>query len=427
MRLIFLAGLEGLEPPNAGIRIRCLTNLAIAQYLLLEYDTKKECKCQDFFKNIFLILDYFFVFENTIFAKYLGGDFMKNKIRFIMSIVLSLGLILTGCALDKNRKVAIFYNETQTDESTETVRNSLVKELNNKNIVYESFSSASDNKNQIEQIEHVVKDGTDILVVNTTDNMSKDDVGKIVSIASGANMPLVFFGIPVDANVLDNYSKSVYIGSDSSEAQKVQGNMIGKYLLDNYELIDLNKDGKISYAFYGDLNLETTADTHINIEAINRLLSHEGKPAIEYYDSVNPPILFNKDDNEAVFNHMTQALTNYNVQNNNMIELVIAERDEWALSALEALKNSGYNQVRGTKIIPIFGIGATIAAQNALYGGMMTGTVCQDSEHIANIIETVCLNMMKNKDKFRDIDKKYIKGNNRINVPYSEFYGRNNM
>ena len=395
--------------------------------MLLEYDTKKECKCQDFFKNIFFILDYFFVFENTIFAKYLGGDFMKNKIRFIMSIVLSLGLILTGCALDKDRKVAIFYNETQTDESTETVRNSLVKELNKKNIVYESFSSASDNKNQIEQIEHVVKDGTDILVVNTTENMSKDDVGKIVSIASGANMPLVFFGIPVDANVLDNYSKSVYIGSDSSEAQKVQGNMIGKYLLDNYELIDLNKDGKISYAFYGDLNLKTTADTHINIEAINRLLSHEGKPAIEYYDSVNTPIRFNKDDNEAVFNHMTQALTNYNVQNNNMIELVIAERDEWALSALEALKNSGYNQVRGTKIIPLFGIGATVAAQNALYGGMMTGTVWQDSEHIANIIETVCLNMMKNKDKFHGIDKKYIKDKNRINIPYSEFYGRNNM
>ena len=49
MRLFFLAGLEGLEPPNAGIRIRCLTNLAIAQYLLLEYDTKKDDKCQDFF------------------------------------------------------------------------------------------------------------------------------------------------------------------------------------------------------------------------------------------------------------------------------------------------------------------------------------------------------------------------------------------
>ena len=28
---IELAGVEGLEPPNAGIRIRCLTNLATPQ------------------------------------------------------------------------------------------------------------------------------------------------------------------------------------------------------------------------------------------------------------------------------------------------------------------------------------------------------------------------------------------------------------
>ena len=56
--VIFLAGLEGLEPPNAGIRIRCLTNLAIAQYLLPDYNTKKQGECQEIFKKslVFLLI-----------------------------------------------------------------------------------------------------------------------------------------------------------------------------------------------------------------------------------------------------------------------------------------------------------------------------------------------------------------------------------
>ena len=352
---------------------------------------------------------------------------MKNKMRFILSIGFVLALLSTGCNFGNNQKVAIFYNDTQNDESTENVHNDLVKELENKNILYESFSFDSNLKNQTEQIKYAVESGTDILVVNTTHSMHKDETQKILNIASEADIPLVFFGMPVEDSILDGYSKSVYIGADPSEAQMVQGNMIGKYLLDNYELVDLNKDGKISYAFYGDSNFKNNAGTHVNIEEINRLLSAEGKPAIEYYDSFNAMQFYDKAEDGTVFNHMTQALTSYNAENNNMIELVIAERDEWALGALEALKNSGYNQVRGTKIIPIFGMGATIAAQNALYGGMITGTVYQDNDNVASLIEKVCLNMLKNKEKFRDIDKKYIKGKNRINVPYKEFYGRNTM
>ena len=49
-----MAGLEGLEPPNAGIRIRCLTNLAIAQYFEhLSIIPKIIAVVNTFFKKVF--------------------------------------------------------------------------------------------------------------------------------------------------------------------------------------------------------------------------------------------------------------------------------------------------------------------------------------------------------------------------------------
>lgn len=352
---------------------------------------------------------------------------MKIKECFNTLLCLCLAFLLAGCALSKDKKVAIFYSDTNNDEYTENLSAELDTQLTKQNVVYESFTADSNQKLQTEQIEKEVKNGAGILVVNMADNLSEFETKNVVKIASKADVPLVFFGRPINEDLLESYSKSVYIGADYIDAQKVQGEMIGNYLVDNYELIDLNGDGKISYIIFPDNQMKTNSTIQPNVEEADRILAEAGKPAIEYYNSSSEFVYYKDGDNINVYNHMSVALSHYNPQNNNMIELVIAERDEWALCALEALKDTGYNQVRGTRIIPLFGMGATIAAQNALYGGMMTGTVRQDSERMAEIIEKVCTNMLKSKEKFRGVDEKLIKGKNRIDVPYSQYYGRNTM
>ena len=56
--------------------------------------------------------------------------------------------------------------------------------------------------------------------------------------------------------------KCAFVGTDAPEAGHMQGEMIGKYLVENYDAVDLNGDGKISYAmFMGQLG---------NVEAIYR-------------------------------------------------------------------------------------------------------------------------------------------------------------
>ena len=104
----------------------------------------------------------------------------------------------------------------------------------------------------------------------------------------------------------------------------MQGEMIGNYLVDNYDSVDLNGDGKISYAmFMGQLgNVEAIYRTQYGVEDANKVLEEKGKPALEYFDSSNTDCYqVDQDGNwsaTAANNYMTTNLTQYNEENKNI-------------------------------------------------------------------------------------------------------------
>ena len=66
--------------------------------------------------------------------------------------------------------------------------------------------------------------------------------------------------------------------------------MIGKYLVENFDTVDLNGDGKISYAmFMGQLgNVEAIYRTQYGVEDANAVLEESWKSThLEYFDSSN--------------------------------------------------------------------------------------------------------------------------------------------
>ena len=67
------------------------------------------------------------------------------------------------------------------------------------------------------------------------------------------------------AELFKGYEKSAFIGTDFTQAGIMQGKMVGQYVLDHYDELDLNKDGKISYVmFKGDeANQEAIARTKL--------------------------------------------------------------------------------------------------------------------------------------------------------------------
>ena len=295
-------------------------------------------------------------------------------------------------------KVGVFYY-TFADTYISSVRTALDAELNNLGVTYNNFDGNNNQTTQNEQIQTAVTDGYNLLVVNMVTSGSPDVANEIISLANGT--PVIFFNRAIEADgeegtVLNANSNICFIGTDAPEAGHLQGKMVGEYLLANWDTVDLNGDGKISYVmFKGDeANVEAIYRTQYGVEDANAVLTAAGKPELEYFDTA-ATTKYQVDlggawSAQAALDYMNTNLSQYNEANGNMIELVICNNDNMAEGAISALEAAGYNTgADGATVIPVFGVDATDAAKELIAAGKMTGTVKQDAEGMAAAIASV--------------------------------------
>ena len=320
---------------------------------------------------------------------------MKKFFALLLVAVMLLTVAPAAMAADEPLKVAVFWY-TFSDAYLSTVRDALDNDLKAANIEYQNFDGNNNQGTQLEQVQTAVTNGFNLLVVNLVTSGSADAAEQIIDAANG--LPVIFFNRAVEGDgeegkVLNAYDNVAFIGTDAPEAGHMQGKMIGDFLLANYDAVDLNKDGKISYAmFMGDAaNVEAIYRTQYGVEDANAVLTAAGKPEIVYFNERNTD-KYQLDPNGAWSSaagneFMTTNLAEYSEANGNMIELVIANNDDMALGAIAALQAFGYNLGDGacTKI-PVFGVDATQVAQDAIAADTMTGTVKQDAQGMADAI-----------------------------------------
>ena len=295
-------------------------------------------------------------------------------------------------------KVGVFYY-TFADTYIASVRTAMDAELTNLGVSFNNFDGNNNQTTQNEQIQTAVTDGYNLLVVNMVTSGSPDVANEIISLANGT--PVIFFNRAIEADgeegtVLNANSNICFIGTDAPEAGHLQGKMVGEYLLANWDTVDLNGDGKISYAmFKGDeANVEAIYRTQYGVEDADAVLTEAGKPALEYFDASNSAKyqvdLGGAWSAQAALDYMNTNLSQYNEANGNMIELIICNNDNMAEGAISALETAGYNTgAEGSKTIPVFGVDATDAAKELIAAGKMTGTVKQDAEGMAVAIASV--------------------------------------
>lgn len=296
-------------------------------------------------------------------------------------------------------KVGVFWY-AYSDAFMSTVRSALNADLEAAGIAYQDFDGNNTMATQLEQVQTAVTNGYNVLVVNLVTSGSADAAEQII--AAAGDIPVIFFNRAIEGDgeegtVLNAHDSIAFIGTDAPEAGHMQGKMIGDYLMENYDAVDLNGDGSISYAmFMGDAtNVEAIYRTQYSVEDANAILTAAGKPELVYFNANNTD-KYQLDPNGAWSSSagnefMSTNLAEYSEANGNMIELVIANNDDMALGAIEALGNAGYNLGDGASTtIPVFGVDATQTAQDAIAAGKMTGSVKQDAEGMANAIcETV--------------------------------------
>lgn len=389
---------------------------------------------------------------------------MKKRLSFMLAAILAVG-VLTGCGgtpasgsttdpvsgstgtsqtgdqtpAGDEMKVDVFYYDF-SDVYISSVRTEMDKQL--KDLGFDAkhvknWDAAGSQPTQTDQVKTAITAGSDLLIVNIVETSTSDPAKDIVEAARAADIPVIFFNREVADNaVINSYDKCAFVGTNAPDAGHMQGEMIGKFLKDNYDTVDLNGDGKISYVMFKgqEGNAEAEARTQFAVEDANKLLTEAGKSELSYYDaSASTKYLVDtagKWSSQAANDYMVSLLGSYNEGNNNMVELIICNNDGMAEGAISALQNVGYNKgvdESGKDLsvnIPVFGVDATDSAKALIKAGSMTGSIKQDAVGMATTINTLVKNvkdgaeLMANTDSFvvdSDVDK--------IRVPYQMYDG----
>ena len=355
----------------------------------------------------------------------------------VIAVVITV-LLFTGCSRQTSgtTRVDVFWY-TYADTYLASVRNSMIAQaadLPQLNITH--HDSREDQALQTQMIQTAITQGTKLLIVNIATTGSQDAAMNVVGMARNANIPIIFFNREVSDAVIQSYANAVFVGTDADEAGYMQGQAIAEYLLQpgNRERYDLNGDGIIRYImFRGEHgNAEAFGRTKYSIQEANRLLEGSGlvlapsvanETSTQYEnDGISNFFLYGNWSAAAAANLMRTALTAHSLTTG-AIELIIANNDDQALGAIEAMNEAGFNTGRADAgYIPVFGVDATPVAQEAIRAGRMTGTIMQDAEGMARTILELLQNVVAGEHVFANSSRYNVDaGVNKIRVPYSIF------
>ena len=323
--------------------------------------------------------------------------------------------------------VAVFYYD-YSDVYISSVRNALDGLFGEMGIKPNNYDGGGNQSMQTDQINTAIANGANLLIVNIVETSSPDAAQNAVEAARTAGIPIIFFNREVDDSVVSSYDQCAFVGTDAPEAGHMQGQLIGEYLLEHYDEVDLNKDGSISYVMFKgqEGNAEAEARTQFGVEDANAVLTEAGKPELVYYNaSATDKYLVDQGGKwsaQAANDYMATILPEYSEANGNMVELIICNNDGMAEGAISALQNVGYNNGADTTIIPVFGVDATDSAKALIKAGNMAGSIKQDAVGMATTINTLVKNVQDGAELMANTDQFVVdEGVAKIRVPYAMY------
>lgn len=218
---------------------------------------------------------------------------------------------------------------------------------------------------QNEQVEGLLKDGVDALIINAVDRTAA--VFLIEKIAR-KNIPVVFINRePLVEDIL-RYGKAYYVGNAPKESGLMCGELLAEYLA-RYPAADRNGDGVIQYVMLKGEPGHQDAElrTQYAIKALQRAGFRVERLA----------------EDTAMWERATanDIMSGFLLTYGDRIECVIANNDEMALGAIDALKAAGYADAL---IPPVVGVDATEPALAAIREGSLLGTVLNDAFSLAD-------------------------------------------
>ena len=294
---------------------------------------------------------------------------MKKKLAIILCLTLVLGLC--GCAgQETESKKSIKIGVTLYDRYDTFISQlmdsfiSYTQERENETgvvINVEVYDAAGDQTTQNSQVETMLNNGCDVICVNLVD---RTEPTVIIDAAKRLNVPIIFFNRELVEEDLERWSDLYYVGAKASESGTMEGQLAAEYFKENPQA-DKNGDGIIQYVILeGEAgHQDAIVRTEFSIQAITNAGNEVEKLASSIAN-------WNRAQAQT---KTTQLLKDYEEE----IELIVANNDDMALGAIDALKTAEIPKESWPVIV---GIDGTDVGLEAVSNGEMVGTVYNDKE-----------------------------------------------
>lgn len=222
-------------------------------------------------------------------------------------------------------------------------------------------NSDNDQNVQIEQVKELIAKGMDALIVNPVDRTAAIYVTRL---CEKAGVAVVYINREPLRDDIEMYAKAYYVGTLPSVQGTMAGELMAEYFLAHPEA-DKNRDGRVQYVLLkGEPeHQDTELRSAYSVQALENAGLHPERLA-EMSGG------WEKGRGQQI---MAAFLGEFG----DRIECVLANNDDMALGAIDALKAAGY--FSGSRYMPVVGVDATAPAREALKQGTLLGTVLNDA------------------------------------------------
>ncbi len=220
----------------------------------------------------------------------------------------------------------------------------------------------SDQNRQNDQVQAMLDGGYDLLIVNPVDRTSAI---YLIRLAKRHDVPVIFINRQPLQEDLDSYSKAYYVGIDPKQQGRLQGELAARYFR-LHPQADRNGDGVIQLVLLrGEPGHQ---DAELRSLYAMRALADSGLKAEKLGEEVASW------DKALGQEKLTVLLNSFGGR----IECVLANNDDMALGAIDALKAAGW--FTADKTIPVIGVDATAPALEMVAQGPLYATVQNDAQ-----------------------------------------------
>lgn len=216
---------------------------------------------------------------------------------------------------------------------------------------------------QNDKVDLFITKKVNAMAINPVDRAA---AGVIINKAKTANIPVVFINREPLQDDMKKWDKVYYVGAKAEES----GTISGQLLVDNWKAnpaMDKNKDGVLQYVMLKGEPGHQDAElrTKFSIQAIE-------DAGIKVQKLAEDTAMWDRVKGQ-------EKMAAFLAANGDKIEAVLANNDDMALGAIEALKAAGY--FKDGKTMPVVGVDATAPALKALEEGTLLGTVLNDAKN----------------------------------------------